>query len=368
LTATVQITGVGLGLMALLLLFVVRQDLLAAWQGQIAADAPNYFLINVQPGEVVALERYLKGHGGPDPRFYPMVRGRLIAINGREIDPNRYQDNRARRLVEREFNLSWTAEPAADNAVVAGRWWDAQPRDAQQFSVETGLSEELGIALGDALSFLVAGQQVTGTVTNLRRVEWDSFNVNFFVVGPPALLQGYPATYITSFYLPPEQQHLLPGLVRAFPSVTVIDVGTILAMARSIMEQGARVVELMAMLTLAAGVVVLLAALQITGEQRRFESALLRALGASRGRIRRLARAEFWLVGATAGLLAGAVAAVAGHVLAQQLFELDYPIRPLLLLIGVIAGAMVAWVAGALGSWRYYRGSPMQLLRQADEI
>jgi len=365
-TSVVQIVAVGLGLMALLLLTVVRTDLLDAWRGRMPPDAPNYFLINIQPQEVPGLTHYLNDEVGVQTRLLPMIRGRLVAINGRDVKPQDFDAGRARHLVEREFNLSYRQQPAAGNRVVKGRWWNGSARPPEQFSVEQGIAETLGIHMGDHLTFQVAGRRVTAKVTNLREVQWDSFNVNFFVVSPPALLKDFPSTYITSFYLPPDRTDVLPELVRRYPSVTVFDVGAILRTVRSIVDQGARVVELMAALTLVAGIIVLLAALQVTAEERRFETALMRALGATRRRIRGMVRAELLLIGALAGLLAGAVVAVAGHVAAVYLFDLSYPVQPLLIVYGAAAGALVVWVAGGLGTFRYYRVSPMQLLREPE--
>lgn len=365
-SASIQIMAIGVGLMALLLLTVVRQDLLAAWEGGVPRDAPNYFLINVQPDQVATVRGLLEAEGRVEASFYPMVRGRLVGINGREVSPEQYQD-RAQRLVAREFNLSFGKQLPADNRIVAGRWWSQPAQEPGQFSVETGLAEDLGIHLGDTLRFSIGGEEVSGTVTNLRQVQWDSFNVNFFVIAPPGLLEPYPTTYITSFYLPPGNQPLLAELVRRFPSVTVFDIDSILNTVRGIIAQGARVVELMAALTLIAGIIVLLAALQTTGEERRYESALLRALGAKRAHIKRLARAEFWLIGAAAGGLAGVSAAIVGLLLARHLFKLDYAFDPLPLAVGLIAGPLVVWLAGALATRRFYRGSPMQLLRGGSD-
>lgn len=365
--AVVQIVGVGAGLMALFLLALVSEDLLDTWQERIAEDAPNYFLVNVQPEQVAELERYLAHTAGVHARFYPMVRARLTHINGERVHPDDYAAPRTQRLVAREFNLSWTAELHADNRITAGRWWGADTQRLDQLSVEQDLANQLGLALGDELTFAVAGEPVRASITSLRAVEWDSFNVNFFVIAPPGLLDDYPATFISSFYLPPARGDIMPALIRQFPSVTVIDVGALLDTMRGIMAQGRRVVELMAVLTLAAGLLVLLAALQITGEERRFESALLRSLGASRQRIRWLARAEFWLLGALAGAVAAAVASVAGHYVARIVFQLYYPVNLWLILFGALLGMLVVWLAGALGIRQAVSVSPMQLLRGARE-
>ncbi|RFA31411.1 hypothetical protein CAI21_02005 [Alkalilimnicola ehrlichii] len=366
--AVVQVVGVGLGLMALFLLGLVRGDLLDTWQGRIAEDAPNYFLINVQPTEVDALRTFLAERGEVVPTFYPMVRGRLTAINEQRVQPDDFEDPSTQRLLAREFNLSWAEDLYPDNRIRSGRWWTGAEPDPEQFSVEVGLAEQLGVGLGDTLTFSVAGESVEATVTSLREVHWDSFNVNFFVTAPSGLLDDFPATYISSFYLPPEHEDIMPALVRNFPSATVIDINSILATVRDIIEQGSRIVELMAGLTLLAGLLVLLAALQITGEERRFESALLRSLGASRARIRWLARSEFWLLGAAAGFLAAVIAVFAGRIAARELFQLYYPVNLELIALGTLIGVLVVWSAGAWGSVQAYRVSPMRLLRETRDV
>ncbi len=372
-TAVVQIVGVGTGLMALFLLAVVRNDLLDAWRDRIPDDAPNQFLINIQPDELPGVRELLR-EAGVQAEFSPMVRGRLVAMNGEPVAvPTGASDDArgeaGRRRGQREFNLTWARMPRPGNEIVAGSWW---PREdgaspAGELSVEERFAERYGIALGDALTFEVAGQRVSATVTSLRKVDWDSFNVNFFVVASPGTLETLPRTWLTSFYLHDGEDDLIVRLVRAFPSVTAIDVGAILRTVRSIMDQGSRVVELMSLLTLVAGVLVLLAALQITGEQRRFEGALLRALGATGRHVRRLARYELWLLGGVAGLIAGGMATAAGVFVAEGLFDLDYPVRPLALLGGAVVGVVTVWLAGGLAARRYYRVSPMRLLREGAD-
>ncbi|RZU99563.1 ABC transporter permease [Spiribacter vilamensis] len=362
-TATIQIVAVGLGLMSLFLLAVVRNDLLNAWESEIPPDAPNQFLINIQPDELDGVRSTLAG-ADIDTRFYPMVRARLTSLNEDSVEAEDYDSAEARRLARREFNLSWTRDLQSDNRIIAGDWWGATEDPPPQLSVETDFAEQIGVELGDQLTFTSGGRQVTAEVTSLREVRWESFNVNFFVLASPGTFDDLPQTWLTSFYLPSEDSAVLNDLVREYPSVTPIDVSSVLRIVRTIIDQGASVVELMALLTLAAGVLVLLAALQITGEQRRFESALLRALGASGKRIRRMARLEFWLVGLVAGGIAGLAATAAGVVVAEVLFNLDYPFRPLTLVAGALVGLVTVWVAGSLGARRYYRVSPMRLLRE----
>lgn len=365
LTASIQIMALGLGLMALLLLTVVRGDLLATWQDSLPADAANHFLINIQPDEAAGVEERLR-EAGIEADVYPMVRGRLVAINETAVQPDDYPDPQTRRLMSREFNLSQLEILPEDNTIVAGSFWSEDAPEAA-FSVEVEIAGRLGVTVGDTLTFEAGGSRYSAAITNLREVRWDSFNVNFFVASSPGVLDDAPATYITSFHLSADQRRLVTDLVRAYPSVTVIDIDAILDTVRGIMDQGTRVVELMALLTLFAGIVVLLAALQVTREERRFEGALLRSLGASRKLIRRLALGEFLLLGGTAGLLAGLGAATAGQLMASRLFELDYAFNPWLPLLGAAAGATVVTIAGLLATRGLYRSSPMQLLKGAEE-
>lgn len=316
--SAVQVVALGLGLMALLMLTLVRTDLLANWRASLPADAPNHFLINIQPGEVAGVRAFLREHGLHDAELFPMVRGRLTAINERAVGPDDYDNPRAKRLVEREFNLSWTDRLQEDNRILAGRWWNASDHGQGVASVETGLAKELGIAMGDTLRFQIAGQELPAKVVSLRSVEWDSFRANFFVVFPSGVLDHYPATWITSFHLPAGQKPLLADLVRQYPSVTVLDVDALMSKVREIMDRVIAAVEYVFLFTLAAGLVVLYAAIQATQDERRFESAVLRTLGARRAVVRQSLLAEFATLGLLAGILAATAATVLGYVLAAR--------------------------------------------------
>jgi putative ABC transport system permease protein len=363
--SVVQVAAFGLGLMVLLLLTVVRGELIDGWRDRLPPDAPNYFLINVQPDEVAGVRAFLAAHGVADSALYPMVRGRLVAIDGRPVSADDYEAARAKRLVEREFNLSTAAEPQADNRVIAGRWWTGTRPPAPQFSVEEGLAETLGITIGSRLRFQVAGQDVEAPVTSLRTVQWDSFRVNFFVLSPPGVLEGFPATHVTSFYLPPQRAEVLAELVRAFPSVTVLDVEAILSRVRHILEQAALAVQYVFLFALLAGVTVLAAAVQSTLDERRFEVAVLRTLGADRRRLLAGLLAEFSTLGALAGLLASLAAAGTGVALARAVFDLDYVPGPGLWAIGLTAGLVGVALAGYLGTRRVLSHPPVESLRSA---
>lgn len=362
-----QILAFGLGLMVLLMLLLVRDDLLAAWQQRLPPEAPNHFLINIQPDDVARLKEFLAhaGVGGRDgPTLFPMVRGRLSHINGRPVSGSDYADDRARNLVEREFNLSWSSQLQEDNRVVAGTFWGAQVHGTHELSVEKGLAETLGIKLGDTLSFRLLERDVRATVTSLRSVEWDSFRANFFVLAPPGLLEEFPATWITSFYLPAERKGVAGELVRAFPSVTVIDLEAIMGRVRGIMQRVDLSIEVVFVFTLLAGLMVLYAAIQATQDVRLHETAILRALGASRARLIAGLLAEFALLGLLAGLLAAFAASAAGLALAREVFHLSYTINPWLWFIGPVVGALSIGLFGFLGTRRVLNVPPLATLRE----
>jgi putative ABC transport system permease protein len=363
--AILQIVGFGLGILALLLLAVVRVDLLRSWQDTLPEGAPNRFLINIQPHERDALEHWLAAHGVTGSGIYPMVRGRLTGIAGTPVDADDYEDPRAQRLAAREFNLSFADLPQQDNEIIAGSWWFGKD-PAPQFSVEEGIAETLGIALGDELRFWVAGREVVAPVTSLRRVQWDSFNVNFFVIGTPGLLASQPATYVTSFYLSAAREALVPQLLRAFPSGTLIDVDALLGQVRRIIEQGIRAVEYVFLFTLAAGLLVMYAGIQASLAVRRGEHGVLRTLGAGRRQLLRGLLVEYTAAGLLAGLTASVFAEITGYVLARQLFELPFAPNPWLWVFGVLGSGVGIGLAGTLGTYRALVRPPLAALRRAD--
>ncbi len=362
--SAVQVVALGLGLMALLMLTLVRTDLLTSWRASLPADAPNHFLINVQTSEVTQVQTFLRERGLHDVELFPMVRGRLTAINGRNVGPEDYQNPRAQRLVAREFNLSWTDTLQEDNRILAGRWWQTGDQGQGVASVETGLAEELGIVLGDTLRFQIAGQDLAAKVTSLRSVEWDSFRANFFVVFPSGVLDAYPATWITSFHLPIDRKPVMAELVRHFPSITVLDVEALMTKVREIMDRVISAVEYVFLFTLAAGLVVLYAAIQATQDERRFESAVLRTLGAQRAVVRQSLLAEFATLGLLAGVLAAAAATVLSYGLATQVFDFPYRWNSWIWLLGGGAGMLGVGLAGLLGARSALAQPPWRALRE----
>jgi putative ABC transport system permease protein len=360
-----QIVAFGLGVMVLLLLSIVRGDLLEGWRRTLPQHTPNQFLINIQPDQVQALHRFLAAHGVAAPQLYPMVRGRLVAINDQPVSGENYTDARSKRLAMREFNLSWASQLQSDNRVVAGTWWGPGDDGQPLVSFEQGLAKTLGIKLGDRLKYNIAGSELELRVNNLRSVDWDTFNVNFFAIVPPGVLNPFPATYVTSFYLPLSDKTVLAALVREFPNVTVIDVDALLSKVRLIMERVSTAVDYVFVFTVLAGLAVLYAAIQATQDERRYEGAVLRILGARQNQLWHSLLAEFVTLGMMAGLLAGFAATVLGYVLAEYVFHFRYHLNPWIWLIGWLGGAIGIGIAGTLGTRHVLQQPPAKTLREA---
>jgi putative ABC transport system permease protein len=361
-SAALQIFTLTIGITALLMLGIARVDLLTLWHEGLAHDTPNHFLINIQLDEKPDIVDLFNRHGIATSAFYPLVRGRLVAINKQSVEPSNYDNPRAKRLIGRDFNLTWTNNLQADNKVVAGRWWDNEGDERGAFSVETGVAETLGIKLGDTLSYNVGGAELSAAVTSLREVEWDSFNPNFFVIASPELLHNAPATLVTSFYLAPAQKRVITELAQRFPSVTVFDIDAILQQLKELMDRAARAVEFIFIFTLMAGVLVMYAAIQSSQCERRHESALYRALGASRKQVVLGLLAEFATIGMVAGVIAAITATTAGYLLAEYVFELTYRPNPWLWAWGIAGGAIGIAVAGLIGTRRLLNQPPLRVL------
>ena len=355
-----QLAGFGLGITLLLLLTLVRVDILETWETTLPGDAPNYFLINIQPHEAESLQALLRRQGVQASNLYPTTRGRLQGIGDRKVVAQDYPSPRARRLAAREFSLGFGQQLQADNRVLSGRWFGP---DERGFSVEQDLAEQLGIRLGDRLSFDVAGQALSAPVTSLRSVAWDSFNVNFFVQGSPGLLRGLPHALLTSIYLRDDDHPVLKQLGQDFPAVSLIGIGPLLDKVRGIIAKGALAIEGVFMFTLLAAALVSLAAVQISRDQREQEIALLRTFGASRQRVLRLVLSEFLALGLVAGVLAALLANLLSLLLAKRLFDLDTGFNLTLWASGSLAGMLLVGLLGYLASRPILKTPPMQLLR-----
>lgn len=359
----VQVSSLAVGLLALVLLVLLRTDLIAGWRQATPADAPNRFVINVQPEQGDAFQQALKNAGVSGYDWYPMIRGRLVAVNGRDVKPEDYAEDRARRLLDREFNLSHSAALPMHNPVVAGQW-TAEEEGA--ISMEEGITKTLGLKLGDRLRFDIAGVPTESTITSLRKVDWGSMRANFFAIYPVSRMPEVPSTYMTAFRAP-DVKGFDNALVRHFPNITVVDMSTTLLQVQRVLDQVIRAVEFLFGFTLAAGLVVLLAAVTATREDRAREFAIMRAVGASAGLLRQVQRAELLGVGLLAGFLASMVAAAVGWALARFVFEFDWSVSLWVPLLGALAGAVLALAAGWWGLRDVLRRPVVETLRRAAQ-
>ncbi len=361
--AVVQVSSLAVGLLALVLLVLLRTDLIDSWRQATPPDAPNRFVINIQPDQSSEFRAALEGAGVQRYDWYPMIRGRLVAIDGKTVAAADYTDARAQRLVEREFNLSNSAQQPPHNVVVAGQWVD---EEAGALSVEEGIAETLGLKLGDTLRFDIGGVQNESRITSLRKVDWGSLHANFFVMYPVANLADVPVTYLAA-YRAPETQGFDNALVRQFPNVTNVDMSATLAQVQQVLDQVIRAVEFLFAFSLAAGLVVLFAAVTATREERAREFAIMRALGASGSLLRQVQRAELAGVGLLAGFLASVAAMAVGWALARYVFGFAWSASLWVPLVGSVAGAALALLAGWWGLREVLSRPVVQTLRSASQ-
>jgi len=369
-----QISALGLGLMALLLLTLVRTDLLDRWQLSLAQNAPNRFIINVQPAQIETVRRFINERGLGEPELWPMVRARLLEYNGKPVRSedfakrNASSDNneRNRRRAEREFNLSTAHQLRADNHITAGTFWQATPNTAE-ISVEQEFARGLGWKIGDVITFDIAGQPFSASISSLRRVEWESFNPNFFVLVSPGALDAYPASHITAVHVPASDSRFTAELVQQLPNLSVINIDAVLAQLRNTADQVSTVVQVVFWFALVAGILVLLAAVSASQDERLREGAVMRALGASRRQLRWAHISEFAAIGLLAGLVAAIAAIVLSAAIAQYVLELPWSANPLLALIAAVAGMLVTVLAGLWATGSTLSIAPALTLRQVQE-
>lgn len=362
-TSVIQAVALGLGMTTLLLLTLARDDLLASWQRSVPPDAPNRFIINIQPEQRESVRALFARKGLEKPDLQPMVRGRLVSVNGRAVNAADYAEERAQRLVEREFNLSWMAGLPEGNSISSGKWFAPQDARQPQFSVEQGLADTLRLNLNDVLVYEIAGRRLEAKITSLRKLDWDSMRVNFFVVTPPGVLESFPTSYITSFHLPPDRAGFVGELVAIHPNLTIIDVASILRQFKSVMDQLALAVQFIFAFSIVAGLAVLYAALESTHDEREYEIAVLRTLGARNRQLRAALAAEFAVLGATAGVVAGVGAAIISWLLGRFVFQLPYEPAWMVLPAGALSGILGITLAGLAGTARTLRVPALQSLR-----
>ena len=366
-TSVAQVSALGLGLMALLLLTFVRTDLLDRWQLSLAADAPNRFIINVQEDQQAEVNAFMAEQKIAPPVLFPMIRGRLVSLNGKPASGADYADDQeAQRRAEREFNLSTAATLRDDNKVTAGKFWNGRTPAAPELSVEERFAEQMGWKIGDRVAFDIAGQAFEGKITSLRSVDWESFRPNFFVIASPGSMDGYPASYITAVSVPPERKRFTAQLIERFPNLSVIDVDAVLKQVRSTADQVSTVVQVVFWFSLAAGVLVLLAAVSASQDERLLEGGVMRVLGGSRRQLRLAQASEFAAIGLLSGLVAAIAASVLSGVIATQVFDLPWKANWSLAAIGGGLGMLAALATGLFATRRVLDAPPSVTLRELD--
>ena len=361
--SVIQIVAFGLGLMVLLLLAVVRNDLMHQWRASLPANAPNYFMINIRPDQTMAVRDFFAQRAIQPPELVPMIRARLTQINATPVTQLSLTNERAKDFLEREANLTWAQAMQRDNKIVAGEWWREGDGGGPRVSVEIELAKSLGLKVGDTLTYDIAGELVDAKVTSFREVQWDSFRPNFFMVFSPGTLDDSTGTYITSVHIAQQQRRMLLDFSRQFPEVTAIDLDAILTQVRGVMDKASLAVQYVFAFTLLAGITVLLAAIQATRDERRYESAMLRTLGASRRVVLQGVAAEFTTLGILSGTLAAVGATAAGYFLATRLFNLEYTFSFAVWGIGLVAGALLVGVSGTLATRSVVNHPPVATLR-----
>ncbi|MDT7522846.1 FtsX-like permease family protein [Rhodoferax sp. TBRC 17198] len=357
----VQVSALSVGLLALVLLVLLRTDLIASWRKATPPDAPNRFVINVMPEQSDAFQKALVDKGVAKFDWFPMIRGRLVAVNDKVVSPDDYTEDRAKRLVDREFNISHSAKNPQHNLIVGGKWTE---EEAGAISVEEGIAKTLNLKLGDTLRFDVGGVQTEAKITSLRKVDWGSMRANFFVMFPVSTLKDVPSTYMGAFKAP-ETKGFDNSLVREFPNITNVDMSSTINQVQRVLDQVIRAVEFLFGFTLAAGLVVLFAAVTATREDRAREFAIMRAVGAGSSLLRQVQRTELAGVGLLAGFLASIVAAAVGWALARFVFEFDWTVQLWVPLVGALAGAVLALAAGWWGLRDVLRRPVVETLRRA---
>jgi putative ABC transport system permease protein len=380
--SVVQVVAFGLGLMVLLLLIIVRNDLLSTWRNSLPTDAPNQFIINIQPSKVDEVREFFVAQGLAAPTLSPMASARMTHINDVPIvewraryrpapkdnamddeDAQRASE-RARNASERQANLSWVEALPEGNKIVQGKWWGVNDGGGPRLSVEAGMAAALHVKVGDRISYDFAGETITATIASLREVKWDSFRPNYFIVFSPGVIDHAVGTYITSTHVPPEKRATMREFMRRFPEVTAIDIDAAIAQVRSVMDKVSLAVEYVSAFTLFAGITVLFAAIQSTRDERRYESAMLRTLGASRRVVLLGVASEFGVLGILSGVLAAAGATLVGYLLAIGPFNLEYSVDATVWIAGMFAGIALVGIVGTLATYSVVNAPPVETLRR----
>lgn len=359
--STLQLAAFTLALFLIALLALVRSDLVDGWRQQVPADAPNHFLVNIAPHQQQGVTAFLARHRLAASELYPMVRGRLTTKNGQAIEATLPPEQTDASTLRRELNLSHTVTLPANNRIIAGQWFG--DRRGAEISVEAGMAERLGLALGDELGFAVGDQTLRATITSLRSVRWDSMQPNFFVIFAAGPLDDLPASYLAGVRIPDNATGVLPEFVRSFPGVTVLALDKLIAQVGAVFNQIIAAVQLLLGFLLAAGMAVVVATLLASLDARQQEAVLLRTLGAQRAYLAKGLLSEFVALGLLAGLLAAASAEIAMALIAERLFDLPVKLHPRLWFALPAAGAALVCASGWLTARHIVRVPPMQSIR-----
>lgn len=361
--SAIQIVAFGLSLTALLLLSLIRTDLLTDWQKALGENTPNYFLINIQSYQTEGIREILKSSDGVNPEFVPLVRARMTEINGQSVQDRSYPDERGNWLANREANLSWSKTVNSKNKVTDGSWWSADYKGPPLVSIERSAAEDMGVAVGDNLTFLIAGENITAEISSIREVDWNSFSPNFFLVFSPNSLDTFPSSFISSMYLDKSENQILKELQINYPTVSVVDLDPILQQVRQVITKVSIAVQAVFIFTLIAGITVLFSAVHSTIDERKFESALLRAVGMKTRNVIISLLSEFSAIGLSAGILAASGASILAWQIASRFFEISYIFNLSLWLAGIVCGVVLVSLFGYIASRDAIKSPPVNVLR-----
>lgn len=359
----IQIVAFGTGIMVLLLLGIVRNDLNSDWRRTLPADIPNYFFVNIPPDDRDAFVLFLTERGAKTARVLPMIRGRLTSIKGVSVENMKFSGEEGENFATREQNLTWSNDIGGDNRIISGDWWKPADYGKPLVSLSTEFQDSLGVNVGDSLTFDIAGETFSVKVASIRKVKWDSFQPNFFVVFAPGVLEKTAGTYITSANLKQGDARSLSQLARRFPSVSIFDVDDLLTQVRSVLNKAVLAVQSVFVFTLFAGLTVLLAAVQSSRDERRYESAMLRTLGARRATVLQGVLSEFTTLGLLSGFLAAVGASIAAYFMDTRVLQLHYTFDWWIFFEGVVGGALLVATTGWIATRSVVNQPPLKTLR-----
>jgi putative ABC transport system permease protein len=358
-----QILAFTITLVAMTLSFTVRSDLIENWHKQLPEHAPNHFALNIFPEQLPGLQTEFKDNGIENSQFFPVIRGRLTEINNVPVQKIVSKDSQGESATHRELSLTWTEKLPEDNKIIAGTWWS--PEKKPEVSVEQKLADSLKINLGDKLLFIVGGQKLTATVSNIRSLQWDTMKPNFYMIFSPGTLESFPGTFLTSFYLPENKKTYLNQMVKHYPAMTILEVDLILKQFKTILSQLTEAINYLLYFALMAGFTVLFSAIYSTLDSRIYESALLRTFGANRSLLRRTHIIEFALLGLVSGVLAVIISEALLFALYSKALHMDYHPTYYLWIALPLIGAFAVGLAGCWGVRRVVSSPPLQILRDS---